>query len=629
MQPASAIDIKVKGQMALTVGALGVVFGDIGTSPLYALKECFSPAYGLTLNHDNVIGILSLIFWSMTLIISVKYMAFVMRADNRGEGGIMALLALALRAQYRHTWLRPVIIGFGLFGAALFFGDGMITPAISVVSAVEGLEVAAPGLKPFIIPISIGVLIGLFMLQRRGTGSVGSLFGPVMVVWFSVLAVLGVTNIWKSPEVLELMDPSWALLFIRENPLASFIALGAVILTITGAESIYADMGHFGRSPIRKAWFFMAFPALMLNYSGQGALLLIDPSAVENPFYRMVPTWGLYPLIGLATVAAVIASQAVITGVFSIARQAMLLGYLPRFQINHTSESQLGQIYIPFFNWTLLIAIILLVLTFQNSSNLAAVYGIAITMTMICDAVLLLVVAHKIWGWKPWAAAAMVMPLLLIELIFFSATTLKIIAGGWFPLFVGSISFLIMLTWKRGRELLGKRLGAETMPLNLFINSIGGNADQTVPGTAVFMTTSHHHVPHALLHNMKHNKVIHERNVMLTLVIQDVPYLRDDERLRIEKVAHQFYLMTASYGFKEQPDIPELLNLSSKQGLDFDMMDTSFFVARERLVPTPQHGMFYWQQKLFMIMARNAVPATDFFNIPTNRVVEMGTQVRL
>ncbi len=629
MQAASAGKDSVKRQLALTAGALGVVFGDIGTSPLYALKECFHAAHGLAITHDNVVGILSLIFWSLMIIVSIKYIAFIMRADNRGEGGIMALLALALRAQYKHAWLRPVLIGIGLFGAALFFGDGMITPAISVLSAVEGLKVVSPGLEPFVIPITIGVLISLFLIQRHGTASVGALFGPVMLIWFTTLAVLGLYNIKHFPQVLELMNPYWAINFVSMNPVAAFITLGAVVLTITGGEALYADMGHFGRKPIRRAWFFLVFPALLLNYCGQGALLLSDPTAVENPFYRLAPDWGVLPLIILSTLATVIASQAVISGVFSIARQAMLLGYLPRFQIQHTSDREMGQIYIPFFNWTLLGTIIVLVLTFKSSSNLASAYGIAVTMTMICDALLLLVVAHKLWGWHPAVAFLVTLPFLLVDLAFFGATSLKIVQGGWFPLLIGMSAFFIMATWKRGRVILSERLSAETMPLNLFVNSIGASAGQTVPGTAIFMTGSHLYVPHALLHNMKHNKIIHERNVLLTLVTRDVPFVDDGERLRIERIAHEFYLVTAAYGFKEQPDIPELLALCRTQGLAFDMMDTSFFVSRERIIPSGSRGMMLWREKLFVAMARNAVSATDFFHIPSNRVVEMGTQIQL
>lgn len=627
MQPATKGS--KRRQFGMTLGALGVVFGDIGTSPLYALKECFHATHGIAINHANVLGILSLIFWSLTIIVSIKYIAFIMRADNNGEGGIMALLALALRADYKRTWVRPAVIAIGLFGAALFFGDGMITPAISVLSAIEGLKIATPGLAPFVIPITIGVLIALFMIQRRGTAAMGNLFGPVMMVWFVTIGLLGLNSIKLAPEVIQLVNPYWAYAFLAANPVASFITLGAVVLTVTGGEALYADMGHFGRAPIRRAWFFLVFPALILNYCGQGALILSNHSAVENPFFLMAPSWGLYPLIILSTVATVIASQAVISGVFSLARQAMLLGYLPRFEIQHTSDKAMGQIYIPFFNWALLSTIILLVLAFKSSDNLASAYGTAVTLTMICNTFLMVVVAHKIWGWRLSLAILVVLPLLMVDFAFVAATSLKIFDGGWFPLGIGFTALFIMATWKRGREILSERLGAETMPLNLFVNSIGASAGQTVTGTAVFMVGSHKYVPHALLHNMKHNKIIHERNVLLTLITRDTPYVEDAERIRIERIAHEFYLVTAYCGFKEQPSVPDLFLICATQGLIFDMMDTSFFVSRERLIASRRPGMAIWREKLFVTMARNSASATDFFQIPTNRVVEMGTQVEL
>jgi KUP system potassium uptake protein len=614
---------------ALTLGALGVVFGDIGTSPLYALKECFHASHGIPLTHDNVLGILSLIFWSITAIVSLKYIAFIMRADNNGEGGIMALLALTLRSQHRRPRQRMFLIAIGIFGAALFFGDGIITPAISVLSAVEGLKLTTPVLEPYVLPITIGVLISLFMIQRKGTGSVGIFFGPVMVLWFSTLAILGIINILRYPPVLQAINPVWAVEFILEHRFIAFITLGAVVLTVTGGEALYADMGHFGRKPIRMAWFFMVFPALLLNYCGQGALLLTDPSAIENPFFRLAPEWGLIGLVILSTLATVIASQAVISGVFSIARQAVQLGYLPRFDIQHTSSKEIGQIYIPAINWALLAAIILLVLTFKSSSNLASAYGIAVTLTMICDTILAVIVARKLWRWHPFLATAIAVPFLIIDLSFFGATSMKVLQGGWFPLLIGFIVFTVMSTWKRGRELLFERLANETMPLGLFVNSIGGGSVQTVPGTAVFMTGSHKYVPHAMLHNMKHNKVLHERNVLLTLVTRDIPFVEEAERLVVSEVAHNFYLITGYYGFKEQPDVPALLAECRSQNLAFDMMDTSFFLSRERIIATPAPGMAMWREKLFVAMSRNAAAATDFFQIPTNRVVELGTQVEL
>ncbi|MDQ8035860.1 MAG: potassium transporter Kup [Pedobacter sp.] len=616
---------------ALTLGALGVVFGDIGTSPLYALKECFHAAHGIAITPENVLGILSLIFWSITLVVSLKYIAFIMRADNNGEGGIMALLALTLRSEHKHPRRRALLVATGLFGAALFFGDGIITPAISVLSAVEGLKVATPVLGPYVLPITITVLISLFVIQRHGTGSMGKLFGPVMFLWFATLAVLGLINIGHHPDVLRAINPVWAVQFIAEHQFIAFVTLGAVVLTITGGEALYADMGHFGRKPIRLAWFYMVFPALLLNYCGQGALLLSDPTAVENPFYRLVPEWGLYPLVILATLAAVIASQAVISGVFSITRQAVQLGYLPRFDIQHTSTREIGQIYVPAVNWALLAAIILLVLTFKSSSNLASAYGIAVTMTMICDTILAMVVARKLWNWNPFVATLIGAPFLIVDLAFFGSTSLKVLQGGWFPLLIGLIVFTIMSTWKRGRELLFERLANETMPLGLFVNSIGGAGAgvQTVPGTAVFMTGSHKYVPHAMLHNMKHNKILHERNVLLTLVTRDIPFVDESERVTVSEISHNFFLITGYYGFKEQPDVPALLAECGPQKLEFDMMDTSFFLSRERIIATPAPGMAMWREKLFVGMSRNAAAATDFFQIPTNRVVELGTQIEL
>ena len=614
---------------ALTLGALGIVFGDIGTSPLYALKECFHASHGIAITHDNVLGLLSLIFWSITIVVSLKYIAFIMRADNNGEGGIMALLALSLRKKSLVLWQRRLLIAIGLFGAALFFGDGIITPAISVLSAVEGMNVAAPALHQYVLPITITVLITLFFIQRHGTGSVGKLFGPVMLVWFVTLGALGLYNIHNHPEVLLMVNPLWAIHFLTENPGTSFITLGAVVLTVTGGEALYADMGHFGRKPIRYAWFALVFPALILNYAGQGALLLTDPAAINNPFYQLAPQSLLIPLIILATAATVIASQAVISGVFSIARQAVQLGYLPRFDIQHTSAKEIGQIYIPFLNWLLLGSIIILVLSFKSSSNLASAYGIAVTMTMICDTLLAAFVAITVWGWSPWLAALLAAPFLIADFAFFGATSLKILQGGWFPLMLGATAFTIMMTWKRGREILFEKLNNETMPLNLFVNSIASGPVQEIDGTAVFMTGSHQYVPHALLHNMKHNKILHSRNVLLTLRTKDIPFVEDRHRLKVEQISHNFWLITGDYGFKEQPDVPLLLSQCQVFGLVFDMMDTSFFLSRERLIPRVEGGMAPWREMLFVAMSRNAASATDFFQIPTNRVVELGTQIEL
>ncbi|PTQ87680.1 potassium transporter Kup [Agitococcus lubricus] len=614
---------------ALTLGALGVVFGDIGTSPLYALKECFHASHGLAITHDNVLGILSLIFWSITLVVSIKYVAFIMRADNNGEGGIMALLALSLRNKQVTPLQNLLLVSVGLFGAALFFGDGIITPAISVLSAVEGLKLVTPVFEPYVIPITIAVLVTLFVIQRHGTSSVGKLFGPVMLVWFSTLAVLGISNISQYPAVLQLINPLWAIEFISNHTFIAFVTLGAVVLTITGGEALYADMGHFGRKPINYAWFGLVLPALVLNYCGQGALLLTHPEAVENPFYQLAPSWFILPLIILATLATVIASQAVISGVFSIARQAMQLGYLPRFEVLHTSAKEIGQIYIPVLNWILLASIIILVLMFKSSSNLASAYGIAVTMTMICDTFLAAFVAITIWGWSKKLTLLVAVPLLLTDLAFFGATSLKFLQGGWFPVLIGISVFTIMLTWKQGREILFAKLNSETMPLNLFVNSIGAGSIQTIEGTAVFMTGTHASVPHALLHNIKHNKILHERNILLTLHTKDIPVVDAQDRLKIEQISPSFWLITGFYGFKEQPDVPELLALCKPHQLEFDMMDTSFFLSRERLIPRLEGKIAPWRELLFVAMSRNAASATDFFHIPTNRVVELGTQIEL
>lgn len=614
---------------AMTLAALGIVFGDIGTSPLYALKECFHATHGIAITHGNVLGILSLIFWSLMIVVSIKYVAVIMHADNNGEGGIMALLALSLRSKRLGSKTRAVLVAIGLFGAALFFGDGIITPAVSVLSAVEGLSIATPVFTPFVIPITIAVLIGLFMIQRKGTGSVGRFFGPVTLLWFVSIGVMGVMSIIQNPMILQMANPYWAGLFVLHHPLGSFLTMGAVVLTITGGEALYADMGHFGRKPIQLAWFLVVIPSLLLNYAGQGALLLRDPATVINPFFILVPQITLYPMIVLATVATVIASQAVISGVFSIARQAMQLGYLPRFTVFHTSESEIGQIYIPFLNWLLLAAILVLVLMFKSSSNLASAYGLAVTMTMLCDTLLVGFVMYNLWRWKAPKVAIIVLPFLTLDLVFFGATSMKIIAGGWFPLLVGSIAFTIMMTWKRGRQLLLAKLQTETLPLDLFINNVTSTA-HTVTGTAVFMTASQTVVPHALLHNLKHNKILHETNVLMTVMTEDVPYIAEETRITVERLNDKFYRLVARYGFKEQPNVPAAVEHGLKLlELPFDMMMISFFVSRERIIHTVGEGMAPWREKLFISMSRNTSAVSDFFQIPTNRVVEMGSQIEI
>ena len=613
----------------LTLGAIGVVFGDIGTSPLYALKESFHAAHGLPISLENVLGILSMIFWSMMLMVSLKYVAMIMRANNNGEGGIMALLALNMRNPRISPRQKTLVVAVGLFGAALFLGDGMITPAISVLSAVEGLKIATPIFEPYIVPIALGIIIGLFLIQRRGTGSMGRYFGPITLVWFLSIGILGVLSIVQNTQVLALANPYWAALFVWNHPLAAFFILGAVVLTITGGEALYADMGHFGRNPIQIGWFFVALPCLLLNYAGQGALILRDSTAIENPFFLLVPEVVLYPMIALATMATVIASQAVISGVFSIARQAMQLGYLPRMTVRHTSESEIGQIYIPFLNWLLLVAVLALVVVFQSSSNLAAAYGIAVTLTMICDTILVGLVMYGVWNWSLPKVLLVVIPFLILDLLFVGATSLKIFAGGWVPILIGIVAFILMITWKRGRELLFDRLEKDTLPLDLFINSIGNGA-HIVAGTAVFMVSTQKVVPHALLHNLKHNKVLHERNVLMTLSTRDVPYIDAAERFEIEQLSPYFWRVVVNYGFKEQPHVPNALQTAfASVEQPIEMMNTSFFVSRERIFSTNEGGMARWREKLFIAMSRNTSSATDFFQIPANRVVEMGSQVEI
>lgn len=614
---------------ALALAALGVVYGDIGTSPLYAIKEVFgSPHHPVPITPENVLGILSLVFWALMVVISGKYVSFIMRADNRGEGGIMALMALALRNAGEGR-KRKVIVMLGLFGAALFYGDGVITPTISVLSAVEGLEVITPAFKPFVIPLALIVLIFLFLIQRRGTASVGKLFGPVMLIWFSTLTVLGVINIIAEPGVMRALNPAWGASFLIGHPVLGFFSLGSVVLVITGGEALYADMGHFGRRPIQLAWFAMVLPALLINYFGQGALLLADPSTIENPFYLLAPNWALYPLVLLSAAATIIASQAVISGAFSITLQAMQLGYLPRFQVRHTSESEMGQIYLPAINWLLLAAVIAAVLGFQSSSNIAAAYGIAVTGTMLITNLLVFVVARDQWRWKTWPAIVCILPFVLIDLAFFSANSTKIVAGGWFPLAFGLLVFAVLTTWKRGREVLHAKLGQDAIELAPFIASLALGGATRVPGTAVFMTGRPQGVPRAMLHSLKHYKVLHERMVIVTIRIFDVPYVPEIDRVEVANLGESFWQVTVQYGFKDEPDLPAALALCAHFGLEFEMMDTSFFLGRETLIPRFGGEMAYWRVLLFALMFRNASSLTAFFKIPSNRVVELGSQVVL
>jgi KUP system potassium uptake protein len=605
------------------------VYGDIGTSPLYAIKEVFGGAHHpVPITPENVLGILSVIFWSLMVVVSLKYVSFILRADNKGEGGIMALMALALHPLPGGAGPRRFVTILGLFGAALFYGDGVITPAISVLSAVEGLEIATPAFKPYILPISLIVLVCLFLVQRRGTSTVGILFGPIMVVWFLVLALLGIVGIAGNPTVLQALNPFHGLRFFQTQPLLGFFALGACVLALTGAEALYADMGHFGRRPIQFAWFGLVMPALLLNYFGQGALLLRDPAAIENPFYRLAPEGLLFPMVGLATLATVIASQAVISGAFSITQQAIQLGFAPRMEISHTSGEEKGQIYLPGVNWMLLLAVVALVIGFHNSSNLAAAYGIAVTGTMFITDVLAFMVARHVWGWPAWKAFLGALPFALIDIAFFSANTIKIADGGWFPLAFGLAVYLVLSTWKRGRDLLRQRLMEDAMDMKGFVDAIDASVAR-VPGTAVFLTGNPDVVPQAMLHSLKHYKALHERVAVVSVSIQDVPYVDDAQRVAVRRMEKQFWQIRLNYGFMEQPDIPLALEKCAESGLEFEPMDTSFFLGRETLIPRIRSELGFWREKVFVAMFRNAGSAAQFFGLPPNRVVELGTQVVL
>jgi KUP system potassium uptake protein len=614
----------------LALAALGVVYGDIGTSPLYAIKEVFGNAHHpVPITPDNVLGILSLVFWSLVIVVSFKYVALILRADNRGEGGIMALMARVLAEDKVPAGARRIALALGLFGAALFYGDGLITPAISVLSAVEGLEVATPVFAHWVVPVTIGILIGLFWIQRHGTARVGVSFGPITCIWFVALAALGVAKIADNPAVLAALWPSHALAFLAADPLLGFLSMGSVFLVVTGAEALYADMGHFGRRPVRLAWFGLVLPALLLNYFGQGALLLADPEAIRNPFYLMAPDWFLLPLVGLATAATVIASQAVISGVYSITHQTIQLGYAPRMDLLHTSDRQMGQIYMPGVNWLMLAGVVALVLAFESSTNLAAAYGIAVTGTMIITDVFAYLVARHQWGWSRLAAGTVFGILLALDLAFLGANATKIVEGGWFPLVFGGFVFLLLSTWKAGRELVHKRLDTQALLLADFVPAIDSPDVTTVPGTAVFMTPYAEHVPHALLHNLKHNKVLHERVVIATVSSPPVPRIDEAERVAVERLGGRFYRVAIRYGFMEQPDVPAALAACARHGLDFEPMATSYFLGRETVVPEAGGDMSYWREALFATLYRNARTATDFFRLPPNQVVELGTRVSL
>jgi KUP system potassium uptake protein len=615
---------------ALMLAAVGVVFGDIGTSPLYAMKETFAGPHPMALDKPHVYGVLSLVFWSIMVVVSIKYVIVIMRADNRGEGGSLALLALVSRAAEGRRGLTAMVGALGIFAAALFYGDSMITPAISVLSAVEGLQVVAPQLEAYVVPLTMVILLVLFLIQRHGTAAVGVLFGPVMLVWFLVLGVLGVKNIALAPQVLVALSPHWALAFLYNDGLTGFLALGSVVLAVTGAEALYADMGHFGRLPIRLAWYLLALPALLLNYFGQGALLLTRPDALENPFFRLAPDWAGIPMLILATAATVIASQAVISGAFSVTRQAIQLGYLPRMTIVHTSEREIGQIYIPFLNWTLMLFVMALVLGFQSSSKLASAYGTAVTGTMVIDSLLIAMVMFLLWGWGRRRVFIMVGCFLALDLAFFLANSTKILHGGWFPLAIGLAVFLILTTWKRGRVLLMARLRHDALPVEDFLASLSERVVR-VPGTAMFLTGTAEGVPLALLHNLKHNKVIHERVVLLTVIVDEVPFVNPDRRIEASLLAPGFHRLALRYGFMEDPNIPKALAhaRSDQLGFFYEPMSISYFLSRETLIPSSAPGMALWREHMFAILSRMATSAMDFFHLPSNRVVELGSQVEI
>ena len=610
---------------ALALGAIGVVFGDIGTSPLYAMKEVFVGHHPLAVDRLHIFGTVCLMFWSLVVIVTIKYVWLILRADNKGEGGSLALLALIQRSIGGGRWGTSLVM-LGIAATALFFGDAMITPAVSVLSAVEGLETVNPGFAPFVIPAAILILIGLFFIQARGTDTVGKLFGPVMVFYFFVIAVLGVIQIAAHPAVIAGLNPIWAFRFVAANPPLAFLALGSVVLCVTGAEALYADMGHFGRRPITLAWLCLAFPALILNYLGQGALMLSDPRMADNPFYYMAPDSLRLPLVILATVATIIASQAVITGAFSVVQQAIQLGLMPRLHITHTSERAAGQIYVPFMNWTLMVLVILLVLGFRESTNLAAAYGIAVTGTMFITALNLGVLARKVWNWPMPVVIVVIGGFMLIDGVYFASNLTKFFAGGWFPLLIGAIAFTLLTTWARGRKLMIERMNEDSLPLKIFIKSAGSAT--RVRNTAVFMTSNRDGVPPALLHNLKHNMVLHERNLLVTVRIEDVPFVPDTKRVTTEDYGNGFFRVTLHYGFMDEVDVPQALAQAPGCGTS-NVMRTSFFLSRQTLLTADRPGMAVWREKLFAWMLRNAESAMEFFKLPTNRVVELGSQVEI
>jgi KUP system potassium uptake protein len=622
-------EYKKSSLAALTLAAIGIVYGDIGTSPLYTMKEVFSKEHGVALHAANILGVVSLIVWGLIVVVSLKYVTLVLRASNRGEGGIMALTALVLSSVSKTSRLHFPLMLLGLFGATLFYGDSVITPAISVLSAIEGLEVAAPGLEPYVVPLTVGVLIVLYTMQSRGTAGIGRFFGPIMLVWFTSLAAMGIVNILEAPQILGALNPWHAFVFMADNRLIAFIALGAVVLAFTGSEALYADMGHFGPKPIRVAWFCIAFPALALNYLGQGALLLHRPEAVDNPFFQQLGPWSVFPLVGLSTIATVIASQATISGTFSMTRQAIALGFLPRMRVEHTSASEMGQIYMPMVNWLQLTVVLLAVIGFGSSTHLAAAYGIANTGTMLVTSVLTFFVIRYRWHYPIVLCIFATGFFLMIDVSLFGANVLKILHGGWFPLLLGIVLFTVMLTWKRGRQLVFESLEKHTIPLEDFLQSLFVAPPVRVPGTAIYLRGETDGVPHAMLHNLSHNKVLHERVVFLTVHIREVPWVPVSERVRIVPFGHECYQLNVYYGFKDEPNIPRALEVAKGQGMEFEMLDTSYFIARQTVIHGPGAGMAPWREHLFVGMSRNARGAADYYQVPTNRVIELGTQIMI
>jgi len=616
---------------ALTLAALGIVFGDIGTSPLYAVKETFSPEHGIPLTAENVLGGLSTIFWSLMVVVSLKYVMLIMRADNRGEGGIMALIALASSAvKDRPEWRLPLLI-IGCFGASLFYGDAVLTPAISVLSAVERLEVGTTAFKPYVVPIAVGVLVALFALQARGSAMVGSLFGPVTMLWFLAIGAAGLYGIVQRPEILEALHPLHAVSFITGHGVASFIVLSSVVLAVTGAEALYADMGHFGKGPVRIAWFGLVAPALVLNYFGQGAILIVNPALVQNPFYLLLPGWALYPMVALATAATVIVSQAVISGAYSLTKQAVQLGFLPRMSIVQTSAQVIGQIYLPAINWLLCAAVVASVIGFGSSSRLAGAYGVAVTGTMMVDTLLTFFVIRFSWRYPLWLCVSATGFFLLADVAFFASTLTKVDDGGWFPLVIGACVFVVMTTWRRGREVMFERLNESSVPLEPFLKSLFAEPPPRVPGTAIFLTATPEATPHALLHNLNHNKVLHERVVFLTVETHDVPWVPFEDRVECHRLGNGCWRVHVRYGFMNRTDVVRALELCGALGLEFDMMQTSFFLSRQQVIPSSggPSSMAHWRERMFAAMARNATNVTDYFNIPANRVIELGTRVQI